>query len=141
MGAAFEKIFYISSELLRMQEFWGFTNYVHQLATCTDKDCVIDGFLKKIREVIFNEELSFDQRRFFFRDICYSNLSVFNAMFQLHHRGKKNINRIELLCENPADILQRQLARNEKLKKLIAEKYKIQKKIDSIVEDLFLDKH
>lgn len=62
-------------------------------------------------------------------------------MFQLHHRGKKNINRIELLCENPADILQRQLARNEKLKKLIAEKYKIQKKIDSIVEDLFLDKH
>ena len=141
MGAAFEKIFYISSELLRMQEFWGFTNYVHQLATCTDKDCVIDGFLKKIREVIFNEELSFDQRRFFFRDICYSNLSVFNAMFQLHHRGKKNINRIEFLCENPADILQRQLARNEKLKKRIAEKYKIQKKIDSIVEDLFLDKH
>ena len=62
-------------------------------------------------------------------------------MFQLHHRGKKNINRIELLCENPADILQRQLARNEKLKKLIAEKYKIQKKIDSIVEDLFLYKH
>lgn len=62
-------------------------------------------------------------------------------MFQLHHRGKKNINRIELLCENPADILQRQLARNEKLKKLIAEKYKIQKKFDSIVEDLFLDKH
>ena len=62
-------------------------------------------------------------------------------MFQLHQRGKKNINRIELLCENPADILQRQLARNEKLKKLIAEKYKIQKKIDSIVEDLFLDKH
>ena len=77
----------------------------------------------------------------FFTDICYSNLSVFNAMFQLHHRGKKNINRIELLCENPADILQRQLARNEKLKKLIAEKYKIQKKIDSIVEDLSLDKH
>ena len=47
MEAAFEKIFYISSELLRMQEFWGFTNYVHQLAKCTDKDCAIDGFLKK----------------------------------------------------------------------------------------------
>ena len=65
MEAAFEKIFYISSELLRMQEFLGFTNYVHQLAKCADKDCVIDGFLKRIREVIFNEELSYDQRRFF----------------------------------------------------------------------------
>lgn len=97
-------------------------------------------FQKKTREVIFNEELSYDQRRLFFTDICHSNLPVLNAMFQLHHKGKKNLYRIELLCENPADILQRQLARKKESKKLISEKYKIQKKIDSIVEDLFLNK-
>ena len=71
MVAAFEKIFYISSELFRMQEFWGFTNYVHQLAKCTDEDCVIDFFFKKISEVIFNEELSYDQRRFFYRHMLF----------------------------------------------------------------------
>ena len=97
-------------------------------------------FQKKTREVIFNEELSYDQRRLFFTDICHSNLPVFNAMFELHHKGKKNLDRIELLCENPADNLQRQLACKKESKKLISEKYKIQKKIDSIVEDLFLNK-
>lgn len=37
-------------------------------------------------------------------------------MFQLHHKGKENLDRIELLCENPADILQRQLARKKNQK-------------------------
>ena len=47
MEAAFEKTFYISSELLRMQEFWGFTNSVHHLAKCNDKNCSTDDFSKK----------------------------------------------------------------------------------------------
>ena len=34
MECTFEKIFYISSELTRMQEFWTFTNKVHELANC-----------------------------------------------------------------------------------------------------------
>ena len=58
-------------------------------------------------------------------------------MFQLRHKGKEN-NRIENLIENPSDILKRQVGRNEELTKLILEKYVIQKKIDSVVEDLFM---
>ena len=60
-------------------------------------------------------------------------------MFQLHHKGKENRNRIDQLIENPSDILQRQVRRNEELTKLILEKYVIQKKIDSLVEDLLMN--
>ena len=60
-------------------------------------------------------------------------------MFQLHHKGKENRNRIDKLIENPSDILQRQVRRNEELTKLILEKYVIQKKIDSLVEDLLMN--
>ena len=77
---------------------------------------------------------------FFFTDVCSSNMSVFNAMFQLHHKGKENLNKIKLICEDPTSILQRQLSRNEELKRLITEKYRIQKRILSDVEDLFLKK-
>ena len=140
MEAAFEKIFYVSSELLRMQEFQEFTNKIHTLAKCTEKNCAIKDFFKKIKEVIFGEELSYDKRRFFFTDVCSSNLSVFNAMFQLYHKGKENLNKTELICEDPTSILQCQLSRNKERKRLITEKYRIQKKIDPVLEDLFLNK-
>ena len=58
MECVFEKVFYISSELLRMQEFWTFTNKVHELANCKDSDYSIDNCLKKTKDVLFNEELS-----------------------------------------------------------------------------------
>ena len=67
-------------------------------------------------------------------------MSVFNAMFQLHHKRKENMTRIEALIENPFDILERQLSTNKELTKLFFEKYVIQKKIDSLVDDLFLNK-
>ena len=60
-------------------------------------------------------------------------------MFQLYHKGKQNMNRIKDLLENPSYILQQQVGRNEELTKLILEKYVIQKKIDSLVEDLFME--
>ena len=61
-------------------------------------------------------------------------------MFQLHHKGKQDMNRMDDLLENFSSILQRQVGRNEELTKLILEKYVIQKKIDSFVEDLFIEK-
>ena len=96
-------------------------------------------FFFKKKEVIFGEELSYDKRRVFFTDVCSSNLSVFNAMFQLYHKGKENLNKIELICEDLTSILQQKLSRNEELKRLITEKYRIQKKIDPVVEDHFLN--
>ena len=49
-------------------------------------------------------------------------------MFQLHHKGKEKIERIDQIIENPSVILQRQMSRNEELTKLILEKYVIQKR-------------
>ena len=80
MEAAFEKIFCILSELLRMQEFWEFTNKVHTLAKCTEKNCSIEGFFKKIKEVIFDEEFSYDKRRLFF----HRRLQLKYVRFQCH---------------------------------------------------------
>ena len=61
-------------------------------------------------------------------------------MFQLHHKGKENVRRIDQLAENPSDILKRQVDRNKELTKLILEKYVIQKKKkDSLLEDLFMN--
>ena len=81
MECTFEKIFNISSELLRMQEFWTFTNRFHELANCKKNDCDIDRFFKKLKDVLFNEELSYDKRRIHFIESCLAQISVFNAMF------------------------------------------------------------
>lgn len=61
-------------------------------------------------------------------------------MFNLHHKGKDNLSKIEDLIGNPANVLERQKIRTEELKNLIQEKYLIQKKIELIVEDFFLNK-
>ena len=81
MECIFEKIFYISSELLKMQEFCTFTEKVQELAKCKHEDCEVHIFLTKIKELIFNEELSYGKRRIFFTETCLSQMSVFNAMF------------------------------------------------------------
>ena len=86
----FQKIFYISSELLRRQEFCTFKEKVHELAKCKHEECEVHIFFKKIKEVVFNEELSYEKRRIFFTETCLSQMSVFSAMFQLHHKEKKN---------------------------------------------------
>ena len=76
-----ECIFNVSSELLRMQEFCTFANRVHELANCEKNYCDIDRFLKKLKDVFFNEELSYDKRRIHFIESCLAQISVFNAMF------------------------------------------------------------
>ena len=64
MECIFEKIFYISSELTRMQEFGTFPNKVRELANCKENDCEIGVFPNKIKDVLFNEELSYDKEEF-----------------------------------------------------------------------------
>ena len=72
--------------------------------------------------------------------MCLANNSVFNAMFQSRHKHKDDAEKFSDIVENPSSILNRQLKRNEKLTKLILEKYVIQKKIDALLEDLFFVK-
>ena len=54
-------------------------------------------------------------------------------------KRKEKIERTDQIIENPSVILQRQMSRNEELTKLILEKYVIPKKIDSLIEDLFMN--
>ena len=96
------------------------------------KIVILFVFLTKVKENIFDED--------FFTEACLSDTSIFNAKFNLHHKGKENLSKIEDLIENPANVVERQKIRTEDLKKLIQEKYLIQKKTDVIVEDLFLNK-
>ena len=65
MGVVFEKIFFISTEFSKMQEFLTFTQNVHNLTKCETEDCEIDNFLKVMNEKIFNEELFLIKEEFF----------------------------------------------------------------------------
>ena len=53
MECVFEKKIFTSSELLRMQEFWTFTNKIHEMAKCKEADCDFDKFLKKKQKMFF----------------------------------------------------------------------------------------
>lgn len=57
MESVIEKKFSIS---IRIQDFWTFTNNVHEIADCKGEDCDIDKFFKKIKDVLFNEELTYE---------------------------------------------------------------------------------
>ena len=61
MEAIFEKIFFLSSELGRMQEFLKFTKNVHKITNCKQFDCKIGRFLNELDMKISNEELSYDE--------------------------------------------------------------------------------
>lgn len=63
---------------------------------------------------------------------------VFSTMFKLHYKGKENLKRIQDLVEDPSNIVKQQVEKNEELTKLIREKYLVQKKIDSLIEELFM---
>ena len=91
MECTFEKIFNISSELLRMQEFWTFTNRFHELANGKKNDCDIDRFLKKLKDVLFNEELSYDKRRIHFIESCLAQISVLMQCFSCTIKEKKRL--------------------------------------------------
>ena len=123
-----KKIFYLSAELGRLQDFFKFTKKVHNMAMCNNEDCDVKSFLLKLESDIFNENLSYDFWRIKFAEICLTNISVFNAIFQLHHKNKEHIAKIQDLTESPESIMKRQREHNEQLAKLILEKYVIQKK-------------
>ena len=59
-------------------------------------------------------------------------------MFKLHYKGKENLKRIQDLVEDPSNIVKQQVEKNEELTKLIREKYLVQKKIDSLIVELFM---
>ena len=137
METVLKKIFFMSTELSKMQEFLLFTQNIHKLSKCTENDCEIEKLLDSINERIFNEELSFDERRIFFTDNSLKQVNVFSAMFNLHAKGKENVEKIEDLITHSASVIEEQKKHYAELRKLTSEKYLIQRKIDSIIEKLY----
>ena len=78
-----------------------FTEHVHNLTKCIDRDCAIKNFLKMYRSNIFNEELINEK---FFTDHCLKNIKVFNALCNLQQKGKENIEKIDHLISQVEEI-------------------------------------
>ena len=101
------------------------------------------SFLVALKDNIFNQELSYDSRRIKFTEVCLANISVFNAMFQLHHKHKDDVEKFSDIVENPSSILNRHLKRNEKqfnFRNSNFRKICYSEKIDALVQDLFFVK-
>ena len=133
MESIIEKIFYISAEPDRMQKFIEFIKKVHDKSRCGETKCDVNYYLKEAYDRLFNEKLSYDSCKIKFTDICLSYPFAFCAMFQLHCKQKDNI-------ETSPSITNKQIECNNQLIELIQQKYVIQKKIDALVESLFLNK-
>ena len=128
MESIIEKIYYISAEPDRMQKFIEFIKKVHDKSRCGET-----------YDRLFNEKLSYDSCKIKFTDICLSYPFAFCAMFQLHFKQKDNIENSPSIT-NKKIVTNKQIERNNQLIELIQQKYVIQKKIDALVESLFLNK-
>ena len=128
MESIIEKIYYISAEPDRMQKFIEFIKKVHNKSRCGET-----------YDRLFNEKLSYDSCKIKFTDICLSYPFAFCAMFQLHCKQKDNIENSPSIT-NKKIVTNKQIERNNQLIELIQQKYVIQKKIDALVESLFLNK-
>lgn len=84
MEPIFEKIFFVSTELNKMQEFCLFTQNVHSIAKCRD----VEEFLKVLMENIFNEELSSDERRKFFAEHGLNDITCLNVFTSFKRKGE-----------------------------------------------------
>ena len=122
-----------------MQEFCLFTENVHKIANCTDNNWEIEKFINELSKNVFNEELSYDERRKVFVQHSMENITVFNAMFNLQRKGKENIKKIDLLIANSNQVLQKQKEDSAEIRRLLSEKYQIQKKIDNVLQKISIE--
>lgn len=67
----------------------------------------------------------------------FSLIILFSAMFNLHAKGKENVEKIEDLITHSTSVIEEQKKHYAELRKLTSEKYLIQRKIDSIIEKLY----
>lgn len=138
MEVIFKKKFCVSTEQSKMEDFCMFAQNVHKMAKCTDSEnCEIDKFLKDVMVNVFNEEFSYDARQKFFVEHSLKNHTDFNAIFNLHAKGKENVERIEDLISRSMIDLERLKENFTELTRLITEWNLIQRKINVLLKDYF----
>ena len=89
-----QKVTEIASQLGSVQDFCQFVDNVHLITKCTDPTCSIKIFNSKLKKEMFDEYLTYDDRRNFFWKYCIQTLTVFRAMNRLQRKGKENLERI-----------------------------------------------
>ena len=75
-------------------------------------------------------------------DFSFSTLwkiTVFNAMFNLQLKGKKNVEKIDLLVANSNQVLQKQKEDSAEIRRFPSEKYQIKKKIDNLLQKIYTE--
>ena len=95
-----QKVIDIASQLGLMQEFCESVGTVHAVAKCSESNSEINIFNSKLKKEIFNENLSYNDRRNFFLRHCVKNLNIFWAMYKLQQKGKENLERINQLIKS-----------------------------------------
>ena len=83
---------YLSSQLDLIQEFCKFADTIHTADTCTNPQSPVEIFIRQLRETVFNENVSCDDRRNFFIKTCTQNTDLFFfSMHELQEEAKENI--------------------------------------------------
>ena len=60
-------------------------------------------------------------------------------MFNLQLKGKKNVEKIDLLIANSNQVLQKQKGDSAEIRRLLSEKYQIQKKTDNLLQKIYAE--
>lgn len=92
------------------------------IAKCTEEKCDVEEFLKVLLENLFNEELTYDERRQFFIEHSLKYSKVFNAMFMLHSKGKENIKKIKDLISVSNELLEKHEKESAEVRRLTSKK-------------------
>ena len=92
------------------------------IAKCTEEKCDVEEFLKVLLENLFNEELTYDERRQFFIEHSLKYSKVFNVMFMLHSKGKENIKKIKDLISVSNELLEKHEKESAEVRRLTSKK-------------------
>ena len=60
-------------------------------------------------------------------------------MFNLQLKGKNNVEKIDLLIANSNQVLQKQKGDSAEIRRLLSEKYQIQKKTDNLLQKIYTE--
>ena len=114
MESTFSKNFFVPANNDRMQDFMKREKKGYNEIVCNENNCSVETFLNILDEFILNDELTYDERRVKFIDVCSRFASVLNTFF----------------------IIQ-QNERSKKLVELLLKKKELQQEISDVSKDIF----
>ena len=90
MESTFAKIFFVSSDLGRLQDLLKLGKEAHDEIGCNESRCAVETFLNILFDFIFNKELTYENCRFKFIEVCSAFTSIFNTSFAIQQSGHNN---------------------------------------------------